>query len=98
MRSGCQNWPQCAWELLRHGDRGATDPDPGRARALALRHPGARVGRALADFAEHDQVEAVHVCTPLSTHATLVRQALDAGLHVLAEKPLAETASITAEL
>jgi predicted dehydrogenase len=34
------------------------------------------------------QVEAVVVATPASTHYTIVRDALERGLHVLAEKPL----------
>ncbi len=36
-----------------------------------------------------DQTEAVAIATPPSTHAVLVRQALEAGKHVFIEKPLA---------
>lgn len=33
-------------------------------------------------------VDVVHICTPNVTHAPLARQALDAGVHVVCEKPL----------
>src|SRR5207245_1985900 len=36
-----------------------------------------------------DDVDAVVIATPASTHAALVRAALDQGLHVLVEKPMA---------
>jgi len=36
-----------------------------------------------------DDVDAVVIATPASTHAALVRAALDRGLHVLVEKPMA---------
>ncbi|WP_309065719.1 Gfo/Idh/MocA family protein [Microbacterium sp.] len=49
------------------------------------------VRRAAADAADllTDDVDVVHVCTPNATHAALALQALDAGKHVVCEKPLA---------
>lgn len=38
-----------------------------------------------------DDIDAVIVTTPMQTHAEIVEQALDAGLHTLVEKPLAVT-------
>ena len=43
-------------------------------------------------------VDAVHICTPLESHAELVRAALDAGRHVLCEKPLAPSLAETQAL
>ena len=43
-------------------------------------------------------VDAVVVATPTATHASIVRQALEADLHVLCEKPLCSTASDGEEL
>ncbi len=68
------------------------------AQALAARHSGACVATNLAEILPRQSLDVVHVCTPLDTHAMLVRQALQAGLHVLAEKPLAETAAVTTQL
>jgi len=40
-----------------------------------------------------DTVDAVVIATPISTHSTLVRRALQADKHVFVEKPLANSAS-----
>lgn len=61
------------------------DSDRARASALAARHPHARVASELAAAGE---IDVVHVCTPLATHALLVRAALALGAHVIVEKPL----------
>ncbi len=65
-----------------------------RADALSLveaRYPGVRVGRRAADVLEADDLDAVIVATPTSTHFELALAALDSGKHVLCEKPLAAT-------
>ncbi len=59
------------------------------------------VGAAYIDLetalAGHD-VDVVHVCTPLDSHAEIVRTALAAGAHVIVEKPLAPDVPTTDEL
>jgi len=40
-----------------------------------------------------DDVDVVHICTPNTTHAALALRALDAGKHVICEKPLATSAA-----
>ena len=59
------------------------------------------VGAAYVDLetalAGHE-VDVVHVCTPLDSHAQIVRAALAAGAHVIVEKPLAPDLSTTDEL
>lgn len=72
------------------------DPDHPRATRLARRH-GARVV-PLAGLLEDRSIQALHVCTPLETHAAIATAALDAGLPVLVEKPLAPNASTTEAL
>ena len=65
------------------------DPDPARRAEVARRYPWVR---ALADPAEvmaDPEVDALVVASPARTHAPLVIDALQAGKHVLVEKPLA---------
>ncbi|MFB6250679.1 MAG: Gfo/Idh/MocA family protein [Halobellus sp.] len=38
-----------------------------------------------------EQVDWAHVCTPLASHAEVARQCLEAGAHVLVEKPMTAT-------
>jgi predicted dehydrogenase len=61
------------------------DLDLDRARAVAPM--GVAVSRELPKTG----LDAVVIATPASTHLELVREALQAGLHVLVEKPLATT-------
>ena len=52
------------------------------------------IERAEADAAAllaSDDIDVVHVCTPNATHASLALAALQAGKHVVCEKPLATT-------
>ncbi|MER5390497.1 Gfo/Idh/MocA family oxidoreductase [Saccharopolyspora sp. NPDC002686] len=44
--------------------------------------------RELADVLADDRVDVVHVCTPNATHAPFAEAALQAGKHVICEKPL----------
>jgi predicted dehydrogenase len=72
--------------------------DPARAENFSRRNAAIPVepdlDRALAD----PDLEAVAIATPPHTHYKLVRAALQAGKHVLVEKPLARTAEEAAEL
>ena len=43
-------------------------------------------------------VEAVDICTPTDQHADLIHRALDAGLHVISEKPLTLTPEAAREV
>jgi UDP-N-acetylglucosamine 3-dehydrogenase len=50
------------------------------------------------DIYRDEEVEAVSICTPTVTHARLAREALQAGKHVLVEKPMATKLSEAEEL
>jgi UDP-N-acetyl-2-amino-2-deoxyglucuronate dehydrogenase len=63
------------------------DLDRERAARLARAHPGARVASDLADAL--DGVDVVWVCTPTSSHLQVVEAAVERGLAVFCEKPLA---------
>jgi predicted dehydrogenase len=73
------------------------DTDPSRAYSLAHDLGAASTG-SVGGALSADLVDVVHVCAPPSDHRAIVRSALTAGLHVICEKPLAETAAETAEL
>ncbi|MDQ3641354.1 MAG: Gfo/Idh/MocA family oxidoreductase [Actinomycetota bacterium] len=62
------------------------DPDPDRLAEARARYPGAGLAGELDDVL--DDVDAVVVATPPGSHASLARQVIDAGRHVLVEKPL----------
>jgi predicted dehydrogenase len=64
--------------------------------ALAL-GTGALYG-SLDEVIRPDRIDAVHVCTPAGRHLESAHLALDRGLHVLCEKPVAETVDETQEL
>jgi predicted dehydrogenase len=74
------------------------DPDPRRGHQVAARHLGSRVATDFEAVLFDDAIDVVHICTPLETHQALAAQALQAGKHVLAEKPLTQTASACREL
>ena len=68
-----------------------------RSRAAA-RHPGAAILEDAAQLIGRNDVDAVVVATPISSHHTLAMLALEAGKHVLVEKPISSTASEALEL
>lgn len=71
------------------------DTDPARARLVADRY-GAR---ALTEYTTLlSQVDAVSVAVPTSLHYPIVKTCLEAGLHVLVEKPITATIAQAEEL
>jgi len=71
------------WELAW-----VCDLDVDRA-ARVVRNSNVRVTQSIHDVLDDRSVDAVAIATPAHTHADLVINALDAGKHVLVEKPLA---------
>lgn len=72
------------------------DEATARAKAQALGVPD-----AYGDYRKllaRDDVQAVHICTPNYLHYEMSRQALQAGKHVVCEKPLAVESREAAEL
>jgi predicted dehydrogenase len=71
--------------------RGVAASSPQRAREVAqawgVPRAYADIGQVVAD----PQVQVVHVCTPNHLHRAMAQAALEAGKHVICEKPLATT-------
>ena len=76
----------------------AVDSDPARLDRVRSLFPGVECYQEFAKTLIDDRVNAIVIATPLSTHYTLVRDALNAGKHVLCEKPLCENTSQAREL
>ncbi len=64
------------------------DTDPGRRR-LAEKSFDAQCCAEPGEVFRDEEVDAVSICTPTVTHARLAREAIQAGKHVLVEKPMA---------
>jgi myo-inositol 2-dehydrogenase/D-chiro-inositol 1-dehydrogenase len=79
-----------AWHALGARVFAVHDPDAARAAALAA-EVGAEPATELLPALDHPGVEVVSVCTPTSLHADASVAALQAGRHVLCEKPVALT-------
>lgn len=78
-----------ALKLARHPRawlRAIADPDPARAVEVAA-ETGANAYTS--HDALFDQVDAVSIATPAALHAAIAGDFLEAGIHVLVEKPLA---------
>jgi len=65
--------------------------DGGAARAAARRYGWAAAETDWRALISRDDVQLVDICTPGESHAQIAIAALDAGKHVLCEKPLAAT-------
>jgi len=65
------------------------DPKPAAAGRAAARVPSAQFVQQLDEF--WPDLDAVTICSPDSTHAAYIVEALRHGLHVLVEKPLTDS-------
>ncbi|MFF8960647.1 Gfo/Idh/MocA family protein [Streptomyces sp. NPDC014894] len=65
--------------------------DPSAVRAAAERHGWAAAETDWRALVARDDVQLVDICTPGDLHAEIAVAALEAGKHVLCEKPLANT-------
>jgi predicted dehydrogenase len=66
------------------------DRDEARLRVVGQRFPDVRTTTDVDDVLTDPEVDAVVVATPTRTHFELARLALEAGKHVLVEKPLTD--------
>jgi predicted dehydrogenase len=79
---------EAASELAAYAGRPGGGPNPWFAEHLpAARHA------SLEEIARDPALKAVAIATPIATHAAIARTMLEAGKHVLVEKPLAQAAA-----
>jgi predicted dehydrogenase len=67
------------------------DLSPALARLSARQYGAARAATDYRAMLEEARPDVVHVLTPPHSHATVVRHCLEAGCHVIVEKPIAPT-------
>jgi predicted dehydrogenase len=77
---------------------GLCEMDPQRVAKFSERYPGVRTTGSFDEALADPSVDAVSIATPPRTHYALVKQALEAGKHVLVEKPMATHADEAEEL
>lgn len=68
------------------------DADAARLERFARQYPAARAVPSYDDVVSDPEVDAIVLATPVATHFAMARAALEAGKHVLVEKPLATNA------
>ncbi|MGS1076930.1 Gfo/Idh/MocA family protein [Pseudoxanthomonas beigongshangi] len=71
--------------------RGVVGSSPERAKEMAQAWDAPRAYRDIDEALADPQVQIVHVCTPNHLHRAMAQAALEAGKHVICEKPLATT-------
>jgi predicted dehydrogenase len=76
----------------------AVDPRPDRLEYVRSQYPSVAVSRDIGAVLNNPSIDGVVVATPVETHFELARELLQAGKHVLVEKPLAMTSAQCREL
>lgn len=76
-------------EAPRARVRAISDLRPERLALASQRFPSIEVTSDYPRFLNDSRIDAIVIATPVSTHYELARQALQAGKHVLVEKPMA---------
>jgi predicted dehydrogenase len=66
----------------------ATDAARSRSEAFLAACPDGRWHDTVDELLASEELDFVDICSPPGSHAALIERALDAGLHVLSEKPL----------
>jgi predicted dehydrogenase len=77
---------------------GVAASSPERSAAAAALLGAERAFDSAEELVESDDVDVVHVCTPNYLHVELAQRALEAGKHVVCEKPLALDADAASRL
>jgi len=77
------------WAIDKRNPLWIVNPIESRARAISEKY-GATVA-SFEEVLENSSVDIVDICTPTFTHRELAVRALEAGKHILCEKPVALT-------
>ncbi len=99
---GCGHWGPNHVRVFSELDRSdvltCSDPNPSRLDWLTRRFPRVRTTNDYRTMLCDEAIDAVVIATPTRTHAAITREALEAGKHVLVEKPLCTAVDEAREL
>ncbi|MEK6799712.1 MAG: Gfo/Idh/MocA family oxidoreductase [Planctomycetota bacterium] len=99
---GCGHWGPNHVRVFNEVERAQTvacaDLNASRLARLQHRFPRLKTTTEYRSLLADDRINAVVIATPTGTHASIVRDALNAGKHVLVEKPLCRTAAEVVEV
>jgi len=99
---GCGYWsPNLVRNFMAHPEVSlecCCDINPLQLKRFRRLFPGLRLTAELDDILKDDKIDAIAIATPLATHYPIARRALQAGKHVLVEKPLSHSIRTSHEL
>lgn len=99
---GCGYWGQNLIrnfaELSQADLATVCDFDLAAMARISRRYPGVQLTAEFQEVLTDPRIDAVAIATPVSTHYTLARKALQAGKHVLLEKPMATSTAEVVDL
>ena len=99
---GCGHWGPNHIRVFSENDRSCViacaDPNGSRLDRVGGRFPRISTTTDYRSLLRDDGIDAVVIATPTGTHAVIAREALEAGKHVLVEKPLCTTCKEAREL
>ncbi len=92
---GCGHWGPNHIRVFEELDRSrvvaCADLNPSQLARVQARFPNVRTTADYRVLLADEGIDAVVIATPTATHAAIAREALEAGKHVLVEKPLCTT-------
>ncbi|MCR4337354.1 MAG: Gfo/Idh/MocA family oxidoreductase [Candidatus Omnitrophica bacterium] len=90
---GCGHWGPNHIRIFNHLPSSSVkicaDMSEDRLQAVALLYPQVQRTKHYQEILKDPEIDAVCISTPTDTHFQLTKEALEAGKHVLCEKPLA---------
>jgi predicted dehydrogenase len=92
------NLARCFSEIAGCQLTAVCDKSPKQLARIKDRYPAIRAFEDYEELLRSDLVDAVVLATPTRTHFSLAMRALERGVHVMAEKPLAETSEQCREM
>ena len=95
--AGCGYWGPNLIRNFYESDRvtlvAVCDLDERKLEKIAKRYPTVKTTRSYEEVLNNPAIQAVVIATPVHTHFSLAKKALEAGKHILVEKPMCMTAA-----